>query len=73
MSNRFTRFKKLLGNAPTRRGQVAAVDGTDLIVEEEGGGVSRIMGSATVGQWVYFRNHVMDGVAPSLPAVSVEE
>ena len=73
MSNLFTRFKRLLGTAPTRRGEVTAVVGTDLVVEEEGGGVSRIQGSATVGQWVYFRDHLMDSVAPSLPTVLVEE
>ena len=73
MSNLFTRFKRLLPSAPTRVGTVTAVDGTDLILSELGGGVARVTGDATVGQKVYFRGRVMDGLAPTLPEVQVEE
>lgn len=72
-SNLFVRFKRLLPATPTRIGTVTSVDGTDLIVTETGGGTARITGAATVGQKVYFRGRVMDGLAPTLTEVTVEE
>jgi len=72
-SNLFTRFKRLLPTTPTRIGTVTAVDGTDLILTEVGGGVVRVAGEATVGQKVYFRGRVMDSLAPTLTEVQVEE
>ena len=73
MSNLFVRFKKLLGTQPQRVGVVVVVDGAMVVVEESGGGQSRILGSATMGQSVYFTGDKMDGLAPSLPTVLVEE
>lgn len=72
-SNLFTRFKRLLPTTPTRVGTVTAVDGTDLLLSETGGGVVRVTGEATVGQKVYFRGRVVDALAPTLPEVQVEE
>lgn len=72
-NNLFVRFKRLLPTTPTRIGTVSAIDGTDLVVTELGGGVVRIVGDAQIGQQVYFKGRVMEGLAPTLPTVIVDE
>lgn len=72
-TNVFTRFKRLFPGDPTRIGTVVSVDGTAAVVEELGGARSRVTGSATVGQKVYFRGSVIDGPAPNLTQEVIEE
>lgn len=73
MSNLFTRFKKLLPDPPLQVGDVVAADGTTATVEEPGGGRSVARGEATVGDRVYFQDGVIQGPAPDLPIIFVEE
>lgn len=73
MSNLFVRFKRLLGSPVQQVGTVTVVDGTVLHVSQAGGGVARVTGAATVGQKIYFTAGKMDGLAPSLTEVFVEE
>ena len=73
MSNLFTRFKKLLSGPPLLVGDVVAADGTTATVEEPGGGRSVARGEATLGDRVYFQGGVIQGPAPDLPIIFVEE
>ena len=73
MSNSFVRLKRLLATAPLQVGNVTAVSGTAVTVEEPGGGIVVVRGAATVGQRVYFRDGVIEGLAPSLSIEIVEE
>lgn len=73
MSNLFTRFKNLLPNPPLRVGDVVSVSGTKATVEEPGGGRSAVRGEVTLGDRVYFQDGVIQGPAPDLPIVFVEE
>lgn len=73
MSNVFTRFKKLIPTQPLLVGDVVAIDGTSVVIEEFGGGRVVVRGEAVLGTRVYFRNGVVEGEAPDLPIEAVEE
>lgn len=49
------------------------VDGTAVVVQESGGGLVRVVGEATAGDRVYFRNSTIEGPAPNLPLEVIEE
>lgn len=71
--NLFKRFERLVPKSVLRTGEVLAVDGTTVRVEELGGRITTVRGTATVGQRVYIRNDVIEGVAPTLPLEVVTE
>ena len=73
MSNLFKRFERLLPRHPLRVGTVLSVDGTTVLVQEQGGGVVRVRGEATAGTKVYFRDSIIEGPAPNLPLEVIEE
>ena len=73
MSNLFKRFERLLPHHPLRVGTVLSVDGTTVLVQEQGGGVVRVRGEATAGTKVYFRDLTIEGPAPNLPLEVIEE
>lgn len=72
-NNLYKRLQNLLPSAPLLVADVLSVSGSTARVEEPGGGISIVRGSATVGQRVYIRNGVIESVAPSLPVELVEE
>lgn len=71
--NQFKRFERLLTRHPQRVGTVQYVDGTAVVVQESGGGLVRVVGEATAGDRVYFRNSTIEGPAPNLPLEVIEE
>lgn len=71
--NQFKRFERLLSRRPLRVGVVQAVDGTVVVAQEQGGGLVRVRGAATVGDHVYFRDSAIEGHAPNLPLEVIEE
>lgn len=73
MSNLFKRFQRLVPTYPLRVGTVRAISGTAVYVEEPGGTLVRLVGAASVGQKVYFRNAELVGAAPALPLEVIEE
>lgn len=72
-TNLFKRFLDLVPKSPLRVGVVTAIDGTSVRIEEMGGGDVTVRGEAALGERVYFRNGVIEGTAPNLPFVTVEE
>lgn len=73
MSNLLEVFRRLVPTYPLRVGTVLAADTTSVVVEESGGAQTRIVGAASVGQKVYFRNGALVGAAPDLPLEVIEE
>lgn len=70
--NLYRQFVDLLPKAPLQIGVViSAADGMAL-VEEPGGGRTRVRGSAAADDLVYFRNGVIEGPAPVLPVELIE-
>ncbi len=73
MSNLFKSFQRLVPTFPLRVGVVLSADDTSAVVEEVGGAQLRVIGTATAGRRVYFRNNAIVGDAPQLPLEVIEE
>lgn len=72
-NNLFRRLQNLLPTPLLLVGDVVSVSDGTAKVQEPGGGVTLVRGTASVGQRVYFRDGVIEGLAPSLPIELVEE
>lgn len=72
MSNLFVELIRLLPSAPLLVGTVDSTFTGGAVVVLQGGGVLRARGAATVGQQVFVRDGVIEGVAPSLALVEIE-
>lgn len=70
--NLYKAFMDLMPGRPLQVGEVTVVDGDVVTVELPGGGIAKARGDAAVGQQVFFRDGVIEGVAPSLPVVLVD-
>lgn len=67
MHNLYQQFRQLLPDVPLQAGTVFEVDSGIALVVLPGGGLIRARGNATVGQTVFVRDEVIEGIAPSLP------
>lgn len=72
MSNLYVQFMRLIPTAPLLVGEVAATYTGGALVVLQGGGQLRVRGAATVGQQVFVRDGVIEGIAPSLTLVEIE-
>lgn len=72
MSNIYREFLALLPPRPLQVGTVTAVSGSRCTVELPGGGTLQVRGSASVGQNVFVRDGLVEGVAPALTIVPIE-
>lgn len=72
MSNLFVQFKRLLPSTPRLVGVVDSLFTGGAVVVLQGGGQLRALGEAAVGQRVFVRDGVIEGVAPSLTLVEIE-
>lgn len=70
--NPYRRLLDLLPQKPLLVGEVMAVSGGKVTVQLPGGGWVTARGAATVGQDVFLRDGVIEGVAPSLTPVSYD-
>jgi hypothetical protein len=66
------RLQDLVAAPPLDVGTVASVSGGIATVDLVGGGSVNARGAATVGQQVYVRGGVIEGVAPSLSVDLIE-
>lgn len=66
MSNLFAQFKRLLPDQPLQAGVVQSVDGGIAVVEMPDGGLLQARGTADVGETVFVRDGVIEGIGPSL-------
>lgn len=72
MSNLYHQFLALLPPRPLQVGAVTAVAGQLCTVQLPGGGVLQARGDAVVGDQVFVRDGLIEGLAPSLPIVSID-
>jgi hypothetical protein len=73
-TNLYRALRELLPEPPLLSGEVTAVhsDGT-ATVQFPGGGTQRVRGTATVTDRVFVRNGVIEGEAPALTPLTIEE
>ncbi len=67
MHNLYQQFRQLIPDPPLQAGTVVGVGSGVVTVALPGGGLIRARGNATVGQTVFVRDDVIEGIAPSLP------
>lgn len=67
MHNLYQQFRQLLPGAPLQAGTVLEVGAGVALVVLPGGGLIRARGKATVGETVFVRDDVIEGIAPALP------
>lgn len=72
MSNIFAKFRALLPNPPLLVGEVTeASPGGNTVMLPTGNSV-QARGDASVGQMVFVKDGVIEGIAPTLPTVDIE-
>lgn len=67
MRNPYQLLRDLLPDPPLQVGTVSAFANGVATVVTPGGGLTTARGDATVGDRVFFRNDLIEGVAPNLP------
>ena len=72
MSNLYHQFLALLPPRPLQVGTVTAVAGQLCTVQLPGGGVLQARGDATVGDRVFVRDGLIEGLAPALTPVAID-
>ena len=72
MANLYKQFLDLMPDRALQVGDVTAITDGLAVVQLPGGGQLRARGEATVGQRVFVRDGVIEGLAPNLPVVSIE-
>ncbi|MCY1544504.1 hypothetical protein D9M68_803950 [compost metagenome] len=72
--NEYRQLIDLLAGQPLQQGEVTAVHGDGTVtVQLPGGGQQRVRGTATVSDLVFFKDGKLDGEAPDLPLIFIEE
>lgn len=71
-TNLWKRLKQLLPEAPLLVGEVTGVTSYGAIVELPDGSIVSVRGEALVGQQVFIRDGVIEGMAPGLTTVLIE-
>jgi len=71
-TNLFTAFIELLPSYPLQVATITAIDGEVARLELPGGGVLTARGTGALGDQVFVRDGVIEGLAPSMPFVQVE-
>ncbi|WP_374408840.1 hypothetical protein [Hydrogenophaga sp.] len=73
MHNIYEQFRQLIPDPPLQAGTVVGVVGPGSVtVALPGGGLIRARGSAAIGQRVFVRDDVIEGIAPSLTLEIIE-
>lgn len=71
--NPFKRLEKLTAGAPTTVGEVISLEGYGVLVQLLDGSLMRARGmTVQVGDQVYVRNGVIEGIAPNLSGTEIE-
>lgn len=71
-TNLWKRLKQLLPEAPLLIGVVDSVSAYGAVVLLPDGAYVAVRGNATVGQQVFIRDGVIEGLAPSLTTVLID-
>lgn len=71
-TNLWKRLKQLLPEPPLLIGDVVAVSTYGATVELPDGSLVSVRGDATVGQQVFIRDGLIEGLAPALTPILIE-
>ncbi|MBX9870179.1 MAG: hypothetical protein K2X63_10295 [Burkholderiaceae bacterium] len=72
MSNLYKVFQSLLPEAPLLVGTVVSVQSNGYLIELPDGAQINARGTATIGQKVFVRDNVIEGIAPNLVVETIE-
>jgi hypothetical protein len=72
MRNLYEQFRQLISEPPLQAGTVIYAGSGAVTVALPGGGLIKVRGNAAVGQKVFVRDDVIEGVAPSLTLEIIE-
>jgi len=72
MRNLYEQFRQLIPEPPLQAGTVIDAGSGAVTVALPGGGLIKVRGNAAVGQKVFVRDDVIEGVAPSLTLEIIE-
>lgn len=72
MANLYRIFKDLIPQSPLLIGEVVASHSTYCDIELPGGAYITARGAGTVGDKVFVRDGMIEGVAPTLTVITVE-
>lgn len=72
MRNLYEQFRQLIPEPPLQAGTVIDSGSGMVTVALPGGGLIKARGNAAVGQKVFVRDDVMEGIAPSLMLEIIE-
>lgn len=72
MHNLYEQFRQLIPDPPLQAGTVIDVGSGLVTVALPGGGLIKARGNAAVGQNVFVRDGVVEGIAPSLTLEIIE-
>lgn len=70
--NPYNRLRQLIAGPPTDVGEVLSASTDGAIIELVSGAQIRVRGEASVGDWVYVRDGVIEGPAPNLTGIEIE-
>jgi hypothetical protein len=72
MRNLYEQFRQLIPEPPLQAGTVVDSGSGAVTVALPGGGLIKARGNAAVGQKVFVRDDVIEGIAPSLTLEIIE-
>lgn len=72
MRNLYEQFRQLIPDPPLQAGTVIDTGSGVVTVQLPGGGLIKARGTAAIGEKVFVRNDVIEGVAPNLPLEIIE-
>jgi hypothetical protein len=72
MRNLYEQFRQLIPEPPLQAGIVIDVGSGVVTVALPGGGLIKARGNASVGQKVFVRDDIVEGIAPSLTLEIIE-
>ncbi|CAJ0692186.1 MULTISPECIES: hypothetical protein [Ralstonia] len=72
MHNLYEQFRQLIPDPPLQAGTAIDVGSGVVTVALPGGGLIKARGNAAVGQKVFVRDDVVEGIAPSLTLEIIE-
>lgn len=67
MPNLYRQFRQLIPEPPLQAGVVLETNASGVVIALPGGGLLRARGEAQVGDTVFVRDGVIEGIAPALP------
>jgi hypothetical protein len=70
--NPYNLLRDLLPEPALQVGTVLSITSGLAVIEQPGGGISQARGEAAVGDKVFFRNGVIESLAPNLPIDIIE-